>query len=67
MEFKIKVNPEKEKEFLQIMRSLQSLQVVQEMEEVTSDREKVLTNDDQDALEERTSREFANQYRDLVD
>lgn len=61
MEFTVKIDPAKAKDFLQIMRSLQNLGLVRDMEVVRDSDKK------ENAGRDKTSLEVANQYRDLVD
>ena len=61
MEFLIKIDPAKRKDFLQIMEVLQRLQVVWEMDPTTE------AAPEKEPQKDKSSREVASQYRDLVD
>ncbi len=71
MNYKVEVNPEKENEFLQLLRAWQSLDVVWSFKQLPE------IQDEQDAgepylpawerLKAKKSREIGEEYRDLVD
>ncbi len=65
MRYIVDVNAEHEKEFLDTMKVLRRLQVVKSLDR-KSKKNKAGTSD-RPAEREVSSREMANQYRDLVD
>jgi len=72
MQFKIKVNEGKKQAFLQIMRALGTLGVVESIELIEGGRPQNGDRDDSwnwsDEVEgDKTTQEMAKQYRDLVD
>lgn len=71
MRYSVEINPEKEREFLEIMEALQRLEVVYELKHHPRphlDRKVEHSISWQEGWgEEKTSSELADQYRDLVD
>ena len=63
MEYRIRVQPGKEKAFQQFLKALRSLGVIEKVEMVSEpDRQPGKTEEP-----DRTSEELASRYRDLVD
>ena len=70
MRYQIEVKSDKEKEFLQIMKALKSLRVVRSCKKAgkgKSKEEKKSASLKEESKGDASSREMANQYRDLVD
>ena len=70
MEYRIAIDPSKAKEFEQIIQTLKSLDVVKDFQKLNpEDQEQMLSKDPLffKAHLDKTTNEFVNQYRDLVD
>lgn len=68
MRYQVEVKSDKEKEFLQIMKALKDLRVVKSCKKAEKNKEgKKSASLEEELRGDASSREMANQYRDLVD
>lgn len=71
MNYKVEVNPEKENEFLQLLRAWQSLDVVWSYKPLPENQEEQTANEayvpSWERLKAKKIREIGEEYRDLVD
>ncbi|MFN7117165.1 MAG: hypothetical protein ACK4TA_10230 [Saprospiraceae bacterium] len=71
MTYKVEINPDKENEFLQLLRAWQSLEVVRSFKSLPENSDEQDTGEPYmsawERLKARKSREIGEEYRDLVD
>lgn len=65
MEYRVIINPSKEQEFLQLLKAWQSLEVVLDFELLEENAKQILPL--WSKTKEKSPRDLAEEYRDLVD